>query len=282
MNTSIVAEVRLQLEGLSHTQEEERKEGESDHVIAIYKRLERAAAIIHPLQNHLQVPRTQQQHAPPKDLAMALLENECRLDVALLAQEQRRAAEALQVQEQALTRLQEQVQILESQVQEAQQLLAQAHEILIRSDPAIYRDLQMVMGVVGKSTTRNSSSVASISMEGSTRDESTLNVRGKMRKQRENAGRFLILKRDPLEQIPVDTRRKSWKKLPAPDLNQMGNRSTRSVTSRCSGSSSIPSDGDSSYSSSQSCGSSLAEGVPRTPTRIRFESVQTRLYIIKH
>jgi hypothetical protein len=391
MNTSIVAEVRLQLEGLSHTQEEERKEGESDHVIAIYKRLERAAAIIHPLQNHLQVPRTQQQHAAPKDPAM--LENEYRLDVALLAQEKRRAQEALQVQEKALTRLQEQVQILESQVQEAQRL-AQAHEILIRSDPAIYRDLQMVMGV-GKSATKNSSSVASCSMEGSMRDDSSLNVRGKRRKQRKNDSRFLsrfqasprqrrnskssilgptinknkpvsddaeygdtcsllstsesiadrsqsqcrsrlslggaskgglrkprtedddgqgmsyaipnflpypssittttttarpartisILKRDPLEQIPVDTRRKSWKRLPVPDLNQnqMGNRSTRSVNSRCSGSSSISSDDDSCYSS-QSCCSSLADGVPasdgvpRTPTRIRFESVQTRLY----
>jgi hypothetical protein len=88
-----------------------------------------------------------------------------------------------------------------------------------------------------------------------------------------------ILKRDPLEQIPVDTRRKSWKKLPVPDLNQnqMGNRSTRSVNSRCSGSSSIPSDDDS-FHSSQSCGSSLAEGVPGTPTRIPFESVQTRLH----
>jgi hypothetical protein len=54
-----------------------------------------------------------------------------------------------------------------------------------------------------------------------------------------------ILKRDPLEQIPVDTRRKSWKKLPVPDLNQnqMGNRSTRWVASRCSGCSSVPSDG---------------------------------------
>jgi hypothetical protein len=383
MNTIIVAEVRLQLEGLSHTQEEEQKEGESDHVIAIYKRLERAAAIIHPLQNHLQVPRTQ--HTPPKDLAM--LEDEYRLDVALLAQEQRRAQEALQVQEEALARLQEQVQVLESQVQEAQQL-AQAHEILIRSNPTIYRDLQMVMGV-GKSATSTANS-SFCSMERSMRDDSTLNVRGKMRNQRENAGRFLsrfqasprqrrnskssilgltvhkpvmlddaehgdacsvlstsesiadrsqsqcrsrlslggaskgglrksrteedddgqgmsyaipnflplpssitttiarpartisILKRDPLEQIPVDTRRKSWKKLPVPDLHQnqmeFGSTSTRSVTSRCSDScSSIPYDDDSSFSS-QSCGSSLADGVPRTPTRIRFESVQTRLY----
>jgi hypothetical protein len=48
------------------------------------------------------------------------------------------------------------------------------------------------------------------------------------------------------------------------------------VTSRCSGSSSVPSDEDS-FHSSQSCDSSLEEGVPRTPTRIPFESVQTRL-----
>jgi hypothetical protein len=48
------------------------------------------------------------------------------------------------------------------------------------------------------------------------------------------------------------------------------------VTSRCSGSSSVPSDDDS-FHSSQSCGFSLAEGVPQTPTSIPFESVQTRL-----
>jgi tetrahydromethanopterin S-methyltransferase subunit A len=120
-----------------------------------------------------------------------MLENECGLDVlALLAQEQRRAApEASQVQEDALTRLQEQVQVLESQVQEAQQL-TQALEILIRSDPGMCRDLQTVMGV-GKSAAANSSPVSSFSMEGSVRDNSTLNVRGKMRKQRENASRFL-------------------------------------------------------------------------------------------
>jgi hypothetical protein len=48
------------------------------------------------------------------------------------------------------------------------------------------------------------------------------------------------------------------------------------VTSRCSGSSSVPSDDDS-FCSSQSCGSSLAEGVPPTPTHIPFESVQMRV-----
>jgi hypothetical protein len=91
-----------------------------------------------------------------------------------------------------------------------------------------------------------------------------------------------ILKRDPLEQIPVDTRRKSWKKLPAPDLNQnqMGNRSTRSVTSRCSGSSSVPSDDDS-FCSSQSCGSSLAEGVPELRHAF-LSSRHRRGCIIKH
>jgi hypothetical protein len=91
-----------------------------------------------------------------------MLENEHRLDVlALLAQEQRRAAAAaLQVQERALTHLQEQVQVPESQVQEAQQL-TQAHEILIRSDPGMCRDLQMVMGA-GKSAAAADGSSASV------------------------------------------------------------------------------------------------------------------------
>jgi hypothetical protein len=41
-----------------------------------------------------------------------------------------------------------------------------------------------------------------------------------------------ILKRDPLEQIPLNTRRKSWKNFHLlPDLEKIGSTSTRSMTS---------------------------------------------------
>jgi hypothetical protein len=85
-----------------------------------------------------------------------------------------------------------------------------------------------------------------------------------------------ILKRDPLEQNPLDTRRKSWKKLPVPDLEKNGSTSTRSVTSYAE-SSCAYGDDDISLLSSQSSVVSLA-GAPRSPTRIRFESAQIRLY----
>jgi hypothetical protein len=89
-----------------------------------------------------------------------------------------------------------------------------------------------------------------------------------------------ILKRDPLEHIPLDTRRKSWKKLPVPDLERIRS-STRSVTSYTESSSAYDDDDISLSSSlsSQSFSVSLASaGAPRNPTLVRFESVHIRLY----
>lgn len=382
---SIVAEVILQLEGLSNSKEEEGKEVdllllpelESDNVFAIYERLKTAVGFIHPLKEYVLAT-----HAQKKDLKadLSILENEHRMEVTLMAQERRRAADALHFKENAMTRLKEQVEALESEVKEAQQL-AQAHT-LNRQALAI------------RDTHNDNSSIASFSMDGSMMDDSTFsNVREKMRKKRESATRFLsrfqtsperrkirskspilgltvspilgltvnnpmsdyaddgdtcsvlstnesitdtmsqsagmlslgggskggtnesktddedddgmsyvipnfaqfpssssttsrpcspaagrtILKRDPHELIPVDIRRKSWKKLPVPDLEKIGS-STRSVTSCCTESSRVYDDDDMSLSS-QSLSVSLAGGsAPRNPTRIRFESVQIRLY----
>jgi hypothetical protein len=84
-----------------------------------------------------------------------------------------------------------------------------------------------------------------------------------------------ILKRNPLEQIPLDTRRKSWKKLPVPDLEKNGSTSTHSVTSYAE--SACTYDDDDISLTSQFFSMSLP-GAPRNTTRIRFESVQIRLY----
>jgi hypothetical protein len=410
---SIVMEVILQLQELSDTKEEFKEEVDlpelqSDNVFAIYERLRTAVGLIHPLKEYVQ--RT---HAEKRDLKadVAMLENEHQVNMSLMAQERRRAADALHFKENAVTRLQEQVEALESEIKEAQQL-AQAHDTLKRSATTVYRDihvsksstssiasLSMDGSRMDDSTVSNvrekvrkqrdihvskssASSIASLSMDGSRMDDSAVsNVREKVRKQRESASRFLsrfqatsssgqrrnskspilgltvnkpvadldygdtcsvlsstpsmspsigsqggeskdccseskmddegmsyvipnfaqfpssattarpcspaaaaaartsILKRDPLETIPVDTRRKSWKKLPVPGLDKMGS-SSRSMTSFCTDtSSSAPYDDDISLSSSQSYSISLAGGsVPRTPTRIRFESVQIRRY----
>jgi hypothetical protein len=85
------------------------------------------------------------------------------------------------------------------------------------------------------------------------------------------AGRA-ILKRDPLERIPVDTRRRSWRKLPVPNLDKTG--STHSVTSYAE--SSCDGDGNISTTSSQTFSVSLVS-CPSIPTRIRFEWVEVRL-----
>jgi hypothetical protein len=87
-----------------------------------------------------------------------------------------------------------------------------------------------------------------------------------------------ILKRDPLEQIPLDTRHKSWKKLPVPDLKRIGSI-TRSVTSDAESSCAYDDD-DISLGSHQTISTSLASAgaPPRNPTLVRFESVHIRLY----
>jgi hypothetical protein len=390
---SIVAEVILQLEGLSNnTKEEEGKEPdlllllpelESDNVFAIYERLRKSVGFINPLKHYVL-----QTHAEKKNLKadLAILENEHRMEVTLMAQARRRAADALHFKENEIKRLKEQVEALESEVMEAQQL-AQAHDTL--SQASSIRDIHIV-GVSNKSN----SYIGSYSLDGSMMDDGSTfsNAREKMRKRRESASRFLhrfqgggspgqkknrksqaadegspileltvnkpvsdedygdscsvctcpfesitedrsqspvmslggggskdcadefktddededgdgsisyvipnflaqspsstarssgrtILKRDPLKQIPVDTRRKSWKKLPAPNLDKMGN-STRSVTSctESSCASSYDDDNDDISSSSQSRFSASLADSSRSPTRIRFESVQIRLY----